>query len=80
MKIIWAGHITKNQNPKDLIWFSFKRLEKFVSSSLPETERLRENECVFKMLKEAGDWKERVSSAQGKSRHLTKYDCLHRKN
>lgn len=67
-----GGHVPESQDRKDVVWFGFKRLEKFVSSSLPETEKFRASARAYKMLKEAGEWEEKETYAQGKRRRLKK--------
>jgi len=72
LRDLLGGCVPPNQDPDDTVWFSFKRLEKFVASSLPETEKYRANARAIKMLKEAGEWEEKETYSQGKRRRLNK--------
>jgi len=67
---LFGGSVPTEQNPKKVFWFSLERLEKYVTSSLPQTERDRASARTVKLLKEAGEWEERETYSQGKRRRL----------
>ena len=65
-----GDRVPDNQNPKSVVWFSFERLKKFITTSLSKTEKCRADDRAVKLLKEAGEWEERETWAQGKRRRL----------
>ncbi|KAG0136172.1 hypothetical protein HOY82DRAFT_599332 [Tuber indicum] len=69
---LFGGRVPDNQDPENVIWFNFKRLEKLHTSSLSRTEKCRANAREVKLLKAAGQWEEKETYAQGKRRRLNK--------
>ncbi|KAG0633144.1 hypothetical protein HOY80DRAFT_659537 [Tuber brumale] len=65
-----GDNIPKGHDPKDKVMFSLKELEKFVGTSLPQTEMMRSCARAAKLLNAAGYWEERETWAQSKRRRL----------
>ena len=67
---LFGGSVPPNLDREEVLWFSLERLVRFVTSSLPETERSRANARAVKLLQEAGEWEERETYSQRKRRRL----------
>ncbi|KAG0638986.1 hypothetical protein HOY80DRAFT_1046509 [Tuber brumale] len=65
-----GDNVPMGHDPKNKVMFSLKELEKFVGTSLPETEERRSFARAVKLLRAAGQWEERESWAQSKRRRL----------
>ncbi|PUU82908.1 hypothetical protein B9Z19DRAFT_1061452 [Tuber borchii] len=62
LKDLFGGHMPNKQDAEHVVWFDFKRSEKFVS----ETEKCRVNAHVVKWLMACGYWEEWETWVQGK--------------
>ena len=67
-----GGQVPDNLDPADVVWFSFEKLQMFITSSLPKTEKHRAMKRAAKLLKDAGESEERETWTQGKRRRLNK--------
>jgi len=65
-----GGSVPEDHNSKDEIEFSLEQLAEFVDTSLPQTVRYKAESRAVKLLREAGEWEERETYAQGKRRRL----------
>ncbi|KAG0641774.1 hypothetical protein HOY80DRAFT_1111223 [Tuber brumale] len=59
-----GDNVPKGHDPKNKVMFSLKELEKFVRTSLPQTEMMRSCARAVKLLSAAGQWEERETWAQ----------------
>ncbi|KAG0137950.1 hypothetical protein HOY82DRAFT_645060 [Tuber indicum] len=59
-----GDNVPMGHDPKNKGMFSLKELEKFVGTSLPETEKIRLYAQAVKLLRAAGQWEERETWAQ----------------
>ncbi|CUS10855.1 unnamed protein product [Tuber aestivum] len=70
MEDLLGDSLPKGQDPSDCIMFCLDGLREFISSSIPDTERVRAAKRAKKLMVMAGVWEEEETFAQSKRRRL----------
>lgn len=66
MEDLLGDAVPEDQDPGDLIMFSLEGLQRFVSASIPRTDRIRAFDRAKRLMVEAGVWEEKVTFGQAK--------------